>query len=147
MNDEIAIDRDKLKTFIFDNILPSTRGAMSVVMAIIGDQLGLFKAMVDYGSITADILSRQTGTHRRYVQEWLSALAAARWIDYNPETQEFYLTPEQAAVFLDSESLMYFQGVFGIVDACHQNLNKIISAFIPKAFGNKVYEHASFAPS
>ncbi len=129
MDNKTTIDQNKLKTFIFDNILPSTRGAMSIIMALIGDQLGLFKAMYDYGPVTAETLSHQTGMHQRYLQEWLSALAAAHWIDFNPETQEFHLTPEQAMVFAESSSLMYFQGVFGIVDACHQDLGKIISAF------------------
>ncbi|MCS5707935.1 class I SAM-dependent methyltransferase [Candidatus Berkiella cookevillensis] len=129
MKNENTIDQNKLKAFVFDNILPSTRGAMSIIMAIIGDKLGLFKAMCDYGPVTAETLSIHTGMHQRYLQEWLSALAAAHWIDYDPQTEEFHLTPEQATVFVDSNSLMYFQGVFGIFDACHLDLKKIISAF------------------
>ncbi len=129
MEHKTTIDQNKLKAFVFDNILPSTRGAMSIIMAIIGDQLGLFKAMNNHGPVTADRLAKYTGLPLRYLQEWLSALAAARWIDYEPKSKEFTLTPEQATVFIDSNSLMYFQGVFGIVAACHLDLAKIISAF------------------
>lgn len=123
------IDRKKLKEFIFDNILPSTRGATSVLMALIGKRLGLFTAMYELGHVTAKTLAEATNTHERYVQEWLSALIAADWLSYQSETKEFLMTPEQAMVFVNEESLMYFQGVFGIVGSCYHDIDRVVSVF------------------
>ena len=51
------------------------------VLVIIGDKLGLYKAMADSKPITAEELASRTGTTERYIREWL-ANQVCRWV-YN----------------------------------------------------------------
>ena len=44
--------------------------------SVIGDKLGLFRALAS-GDMTSAQLAERTGTHERYVREWLSSQAAS----------------------------------------------------------------------
>ena len=49
-------------------------------MVVIGDRLGLYRAMAGRGPITPTELAEATGTDERYVREWLSAQATAGYV-------------------------------------------------------------------
>jgi len=66
---------------------------------LLGDRLGLYKAMADGEAITSAELAKKTGLHERYVREWLAGQAASGYIDYHPEKEAFSLSPEQAMAF------------------------------------------------
>ena len=70
-----AIDEQKLGAFMNQAVgeLGATLGAALVV---IGDRLGLYKAMAGAGPLTSAELAERTGTTERYVREWLNAQAA-----------------------------------------------------------------------
>ena len=54
-------------------IIRLSGGAASPILAYIGDKLGLYKAMYDFGKpITSQELADLTGTSERYVREWLA---------------------------------------------------------------------------
>ncbi len=78
----------------------------------IGEKLGLFKAMAGRGAMTAQQLAEQTGTAERYVQEWLTAMAAGGYVDYDPASMAFSLSPEQAAALADENGPFYLAGAF-----------------------------------
>lgn len=124
-----AIDRDKLKSFIFEKVMPETGAAMTVLMAIIGDKTGLFRAMDGAGPLTSHELAQRSGTHERYVREWLAAMAAAGWIGCDPEVETFELTPEQAALFAQEENPVSFLGMFQQIGACYRDHNLNVDAF------------------
>jgi hypothetical protein len=46
--------------------------ALSAALVVIGDRLGLYRAMAEGGPLTAEELAARTGTDPRYVREWLS---------------------------------------------------------------------------
>ena len=48
---------------------------------LLGDRLGLYKAMADGAVVTPSELAKKTGLHERYVREWLSGQAASGYID------------------------------------------------------------------
>jgi|GEM_PF-1748297 hypothetical protein len=77
-----TIDRSKLEEFMTKAVgdMASSLGAM---MIILGDRLGLYKAMAESGPITSEELSAQTKTAERYIREWLASQAAAGYITYN----------------------------------------------------------------
>ena len=77
---------------------------------IIGDQLGLYKALVAGGSLTSQQLAERSGTAERYVREWLAGQAASGYIDYDAATETFHLTPEQALVFANPDSPVLMTG-------------------------------------
>ena len=72
-------------------------------LVLIGDRLGLYRAMAGAGGLTPAELAKRTGTHQRYVREWLSAQAAGGYVTYDAATGRFTLPPEQAFVLLDAD--------------------------------------------
>lgn len=125
----MSLDEKKLQTFVMEKVLPETAAAMSVVIAIIGDKLGLFKGMDGAGPLSPAGLAEKTATTERYVREWLSAMAAAGWIDYHPKDETFELTPEQAMVFANDDSPYNLQGAFQIIGSAFRDHNLNVEAF------------------
>src|SRR5687768_14526624 len=70
------IDEAKLKDFM-GKVVNDLGATESTVLVIIGDKLGLYKAMADSKPVTPAELASRTGTTERYVREWLSNQAAA----------------------------------------------------------------------
>ena len=75
MSTTTSIDETKLNEFM-GKMLGDMGAAMNAALVLLGDELGLWKAMADAGPLTAGQLAEKTGTYPRYVREWLSAQAA-----------------------------------------------------------------------
>jgi SAM-dependent methyltransferase len=74
-------------------------------------------------------LARRTGTDERYVREWLAGQAAAGYIEYDPASGRYTLSPEQELVFAVEGSPMFVPGAFEILMAVFGDADKIIEAF------------------
>ena len=70
------LDEGKLNQFV-GRMLGDMGAALGAALILVGDLLGLYKAMAEAGPMTAQQLAKTTGTVERYVREWLSAQAAA----------------------------------------------------------------------
>jgi hypothetical protein len=68
--------------------------AMNASLVLIGDKLGLFKALADKGPMSSEELAKATGTHERYVREWLF-FAGGLWLYRIRWKSKFSLTAEQ----------------------------------------------------
>jgi SAM-dependent methyltransferase len=94
---EATIDQAKLDAFIAKVI--DDWGAMaSGPLVMIGEKLGLYDAMADAGPLTSEELARRTGTHERYLREWLLNQAAGGYVEYDSTSGRYTLPPEHAAV-------------------------------------------------
>lgn len=122
------VDEDKLNQLI-GKMLGDLGGAFSVPMVRMGDKLGLYKALDEKGPMTASELAKETGIAERYSREWLSHQAASGYLDYDPPSGKFAMTPEQAMVFANSDSPVYLQGAFDIAVALMENQAKVEPAF------------------
>jgi 2-polyprenyl-3-methyl-5-hydroxy-6-metoxy-1,4-benzoquinol methylase len=93
------MDQDKVTEFLgqFVTDLAATEAAGSVV---VGHRLGLYPALAE-GPATPEQFAERTGTHLRYVTEWLRGQAAGGYATYDPGTGEFSLTEEQAFCLAD----------------------------------------------
>src|SRR6266404_9130133 len=96
---------------------------------LLGDRLGLYKAMADGAVVTPSELAKKTGLHERYVREWLSGQAASGYIDYHPEKNAFSLSAEQAMAFAEEESPAFFAGAFDVVQSTYLDEPKVAEAF------------------
>ena len=96
---------------------------------LLGDRLGLYKAMADGVPVTSSELAKKTGLHERYVREWLSGQAASGYIDYHPEKNAFSLSPEQAMAFAEEGSPAFFAGAFDVVQSTYLDEPKVAEAF------------------
>lgn len=102
--------------------------AMAVPVAFIGDRLGLFEALESIGPATAAELARQTGLSERYLREWLLAMAASGYVDYDGDDR-YRLSPEQAEAFCHPESPACIAGGLQDVTAATRAVDRITDAF------------------
>ncbi|MGH9450201.1 MAG: class I SAM-dependent methyltransferase [Terriglobia bacterium] len=103
--------------------------AISGPLIYVGDRLGLFKAIADAGPITAQGLAEKTGLKERYVREWISAMVAAEYLDYNPETKRVSLPAERAMVLAQEESPVFVCGMAQMIPDHYRILPEIMEAF------------------
>ncbi|HEX5377285.1 MAG TPA: class I SAM-dependent methyltransferase [Phenylobacterium sp.] len=102
---------------------------VSAALVVLGDRLGLYKAMGDGEPVSSAALAERTGLKERYVREWLSAQAASGFVEYDPADETFRLTPEQALAFADDASPAFFAGAFEIAQSIWLDEPKIAEAF------------------
>lgn len=123
-----ALDGDRLNAFL--GRMVGDLGAIATgALVVLGDRLGLFRAMRGGDKISPAELARRTGTRERYVREWLSAQAAAGYVEYDDTSNLFFLNPEQAAVFADDDSPAAMSGAFEVLSSFWIDEPKIAEAF------------------
>lgn len=93
-------------------MLHEVSAVFTAPLVVLGDRLGLYKAIAAEGPVSAAELAVLTETDARYVREWLAAQAAAGYVTYHPEDETFSLTPEQTMVFVDEDSPVFMGGAF-----------------------------------
>jgi SAM-dependent methyltransferase len=98
-------------------------------MVVIGDRLGLYRAMAGAGEITSDELAKKTGTAERYVREWLGAQAAAGYVVYAGEGR-YELPDEHAIPLTDETSAACVVGAFETAIGAAQATDRIADAFL-----------------
>ena len=108
-----ALDEEKLMQFVF-RAVDEVGATLNAALVVMGDKLGLYRAMAGAGPLTPEELASRTGTTERYVREWLNAQAAGGYVDYDPETGAYELPPEQAVALTDESSAAYLPGFFQI---------------------------------
>jgi 2-polyprenyl-3-methyl-5-hydroxy-6-metoxy-1,4-benzoquinol methylase len=140
-----AVNEAKLHEFVMKAV-GEIGAAMNAALIVLGDKLGLYKAMAGAGPMTSAELAAKTKTAERYVREWLAAQAAGGFVAYDARTQKYELPPEQAMALADEQSPVFLPGAFQIVSACMRDEVKISDAF---RNGNGVgwheHDHALFA--
>src|SRR5438309_9252335 len=88
-----ALDMDKLNAFV-GQFVTDLGAAVHAGMVVIGEQLGLYKALARYPMSSAE-LAAKTKTDERYVREWLGSQAAGGYVTYDESTDKFSLNDEQ----------------------------------------------------
>ena len=111
-----ALNEAKLNEFI-GKMLGDLGGAMSVPTVRIGFRLGLFDALAGSAATAAELAQRAGGLHERYVREWCLAQAANGYVTYDPPSDTFSISPEQAMVFTTPDSPVYLRGAFELAAA------------------------------
>ncbi len=102
---------DEAKMHAFGESLVNDVGSMILGnLAYIGDQLGLFKILADKSPMTSEQLADASACNARYLQEWLSAMAAAGWVAYDPAQKSFTLPAEHAPFLADEDHPMFMGG-------------------------------------
>jgi 2-polyprenyl-3-methyl-5-hydroxy-6-metoxy-1,4-benzoquinol methylase len=122
------IDDSKLNAFM-EKAVADMGAAMHATLVLIGDKLGLYRAMAGAGPLTPAELASRTNTAERYVREWLNANAASGYVTYDPASGCYELPPEQALALTVEDSPAYLPGAFQIISACFKDEPKITQAF------------------
>jgi SAM-dependent methyltransferase len=123
-----ALNQAKLEAFI-GKAITDFGAAASAALVVIGDKLGLYKAMAGSPPITSAELAEKTGTSERYVREWLMNQAAGGYVEYNPSTGKYLLPSEHAAALADDNSPFFVGGGFQVITAMLKSSDRIVNAF------------------
>jgi SAM-dependent methyltransferase len=139
------LDQAKLHEFVM-RAVGEMGAAMNAALIVIGDKLGLYKAMSGAGPMTSAELAKKTGTAERYVREWLASQAAGGFVTYDAASGKYTLPPEQALALADETSPVFLPGFFEVVAACVKDEPKITDAFRSgKGVGWHEHDHGLFA--
>lgn len=110
---EPQVDLDKLMGFVF-RAVDEVGATLNTALVVMGDKLGLYRALAGAGPLSPDELAERTQTSERYVREWLCAQAAGGFVAYDPDSGRYSLPPEQAVALTDETSPAYLPGFFQI---------------------------------
>ena len=122
-----ALDMDKLNAFI-GQFVTDLGAAVHAGMVVIGEKLGLYKALAD-GPLSPAQLAAKTKTDERYVREWLASQAAGGYITYDERTSKFSLTEEQAFTLVNEDSPAYLPGAFELAVGSLAAVPRITESF------------------
>jgi SAM-dependent methyltransferase len=109
--EENSVDVDKLMSFVF-RAVDEVGATLNTALVVMGDRLGLYRALAGAGPLTPTELAERTGTAERYVREWLNAQAAGGFVEYEADSGRYSLPPEQAVALTDESSPAYLPGFF-----------------------------------
>ena len=114
---------------LLGKVVTEMGAAANGALITLGDKIGLYKCLSESGSLTSGELAAKTNTAERYVREWLSAQAASGYVEYDPATKKFHMTPEQTAVFGNNKSPVFMTGAFYAISSLYHDEPKIEEAF------------------
>ena len=122
------IDQAKLDEFV-GRAVGDLGSALTAALVVIGDKLGLYKALAQAGPLVPGELATRTATTERYVREWLNAQAAAGYVTYDAGSGRYSLSAEQASALADESSPAFMLGGFQAMTAAMKAEPKLTEAF------------------
>jgi SAM-dependent methyltransferase len=140
-----GIDEAKLEQFM-GQFVGDLGAAITAPLVLIGDKLGLYKAMADGEPVTPQELAERTDCRERYIREWLCQQAASGYLEYDATNGTFRLPPEQAMALADEDSPAFIPGAFQLVAAVVKDEPQIAERFRSgQGFGWHEHHHDLYA--
>jgi hypothetical protein len=81
----VEVDAQKLEQFVF-RAVEEVGATLNAALVVMGDKLGLYRALAGAGGVTSAELAQKTELSERYVREWLNAQAAGGYVEYDPQS-------------------------------------------------------------
>ncbi|PMZ05422.1 SAM-dependent methyltransferase [Pseudomonas sp. FW306-02-F04-BA] len=119
------MDEAKLNDFM-GKVVSDMGGAAMLANMILGDELGLYRAMADSQPVTPEELASKTGCNARLLREWLSAHAASGYMEH--VDGKFRLPEEQALALAIEDSPVYVPGGAAVIASFYHDKDKLIAA-------------------
>ena len=122
------VDPAKLEAFMGQAVM-DMGAAISAPLLLIGERLGLYKAMAAGGPMSSAEVAAKANVAERSVREWLRNQASAGYVVYDPAGDTYELPPEQALALADEDSPFYLLGAFELIASLFADEEKITEAF------------------
>ena len=139
-----SIDPEKLNVLL-GQAVGDMGAALHATLILIGDKLGLYRAMADGKPVTPAELAARTSTSERYVREWLNANAAGSYVEYHAESGTYSLSPEQAFILALDNTPVHLPGFYHMIASAMKDEEKLTELFrTGKGFGWHEHEKGLF---
>src|SRR6059058_2202967 len=125
---QAAIDEGKVHELL-GRVVGDLGGMLTTSMVFIGDRLGLYKAIVEAGSVTSAELAERTGTAERYVRDWLVNQAASSYVQYDATSGRYGMSAEQREAFTNENCPFFVPGGFQAMYAITRAIPRIAENF------------------
>ncbi len=122
----MAIDEARLNELL-GRFVTDLGASFHAATAVVGDRLGLYRALLDTMPATPEQVAARAGAGERYVREWLRGQAAGGYVTYDADTELYSLTEEQAFALADPAG-MQIAAAFHIPVAVGKNVETIAEA-------------------
>ncbi|MBI6898604.1 methyltransferase domain-containing protein [Pseudomonas putida] len=119
------MDEARLQAFM-GKLVGDMGAAATLANVILGDELGLYRAMADSQPVTPEVLAERTGCQPRLVREWLNGQAAAGYLVHHDG--QFTLPQEQAMTLALEDSPVYMAGGASVLAALFHDKDKLVAA-------------------
>jgi SAM-dependent methyltransferase len=123
----MSINETKLNEFL-GKAVGDLGAAISSTLIIVGDKLGLYKALAQTPATPAE-LAKRTGTNERYIREWLNNQAAGGYVEYDAASGRFSMSEEQKLCLADPNGPVDLPGAQFIVEAVFHALDRTMENF------------------
>ena len=123
----MAVDEIKLNEFL-GKAVGDLGAAMSAALMLVGDRLGLYRELAK-GALTPAELAQRTGTNERYVREWLGNQGAGGYVQFDPDSDKWSMSEEQALCLTDPNGPVDLPGAYNIVEATFHALGHTLDNF------------------
>jgi 2-polyprenyl-3-methyl-5-hydroxy-6-metoxy-1,4-benzoquinol methylase len=124
----MAVDRAKLDA-LMKSVNQYMTGTAMCYGIWLGDELGLYGAMVGAGPLTAAALARRTSCNERLVREWLDSQAAGGLLTFDADTDRYELGEESALALADDTSPMFVARGMSAFASLFIDVDKVTGAF------------------
>ena len=124
----VVIDESKLDELMGQLVGHMTGSALCFGIWL-GDELGLYRTLVESGPTSADDLAGATGCNPRLVREWLDGQAAGGLLDWDEEGDRYSICPESAMALADDESPAFVARAMNAIGSVFIDMPKVAEAF------------------
>ena len=144
MTAQETVRRDALVERLFMDAV----GAFDLFSVYLGDELGLYRALADRGTLTSSELAGAARVNERYAREWLEQQAASGFleVEHDGDERRFRLPEGYNEALLDASSLNYIAPMARAVAGSVHPLPALLRAFrtgegVPYAdYGDDLHE-------
>jgi SAM-dependent methyltransferase len=123
-----TIDEARLEAFM-GQAVTDIGAAISAPLLVIGEKLGLYRAMAHAGPLTSHEVAERAGAAERYVREWLRNQAAGGYVTYDEATDRYELPDEHALALADEDSPFYVLGLYESIASVYADEDRLTEAF------------------
>ena len=123
-----SLNQQKVEAFLH-KFVGDLAASMGTTLVLVGEKLGLYKALSGAGPLTPAELAARTSTNERYIREWLSAQAANGYVEYDARSGKFRLPDEHSLLLANEDGPAYIPGAFRMLSSLFRDEHKITEAF------------------
>lgn len=125
---ETVVDEAAVEAFV-GKALADTAGFTTTLLAAVGDQLGLFRALAEHPGLTAGELADVAGVDERYAREWLGGMVAATYLAYDAATDRFSIPAEHVPALAQESGPVFFGGTFQMLRGMSSVYDELLEVF------------------